>query len=1240
MSAWEAEVLHPLKVPLVGRQLIEASAGTGKTWTIAMLFLRLVVERGLPVEQILVVTFTRAATAELSRRLRGRLQEALAVLDRLDTWGIDRTARELGLENDPLLAWIQQLVDPLEARRRIGEALHAMDGAAISTIHGFCARMLQEFAFESGARLDLDLHDDERAMVRRAVEDAWATRAIHVEPLLLQQLIARRMGPDGLLNLAATALADPSVPLLPELDALPEEGPARAAVARWLAARQAARAAWFAGGREAADGLKRAAGNELDGRAYTFGRVASWHYHVARWFDADEVTSKALPDGFQRMAAGTLKQRTRKGRDTPSHAFFDAAQALCEVDAETGPVIGSWVSRFQRVFLDDVRRLVLEAKERSRSVSYADLLHRLDAALHDGAHGDALAEGIASRFPAMLIDEFQDTDPIQFRIFSTVQQAAPAGRASLFLIGDPKQAIYGFRGADVLAYLQARDRTDARYTMTTNYRSDPGLLRAVASLFQGHPAPFVDPRIQFVFDVEASAPKNRLFRRDEEGGIHEVPAMHLVFVPREGPGGRRPHHTGEIKGWWVHAEYGERVADEVVSLLTSGLLLADGEAHRPLAPGDVAILVRSNLQARRLHTFLSKRGVPAALQGDASVLATLEAEEMEALLRALADPGDPAAVRGALATRVLGLDATALRGLYQDEPAWEAWVERFQRWGSAWSGSGFLGAFRRMVHERDVPQRLLALAGGERAMTNLLHLSELLQRVATERRLHRAGLVAWFAWARSDPKAARSELGQEADPIRLESDSGAVKLVTVHRSKGLEYPIVLLPYLGEGLRDPEGLVRFHDDDGQLTLDMGSAEHQTHAARAAQEELAESTRLLYVALTRAKQHVALFWGAFPRHGSSALAWVLHGAEREGTTIGEFAEQVRNLTDDQRRRRLKQVVDAAGGSMYLRNLYEGRSLRFEPEVGEVPDLRPSMAQRKLSVAWRVGSFSSLVRGGGQPGVTPVGEGRDVDAATVAAAASSAVASADAPPVPLAEWPRGAASGTVLHGVLEVLDFQADRPTRLAGVAEALRTLGGPEVWAERLTDGLYVAAQVPFGPGEPSLFDLSFNDRLDELGFLIPAGGPSPVSLAGAFDRHATHPLARAYGLRLATMGFPPLHGLLKGYIDMVYRHGEGFGILDYKSNHLGDVAGAYTQTALADAMLHHDYVLQYHLYVLALHRFLRARLPSYDYERHVLGARYLFLRGMVPEAGPGAGVFADRPPRPLIEALDAAFSETR
>lgn len=1234
-----SQALDPLRVPLVGRQLIEASAGTGKTWTIAMLFLRLVVERGLRVEEILVVTFTRAATAELSRRLRGRLQEALAVLDRLDVWSEERIARELDLEGDPLLAWVQALKDPLEARRRIAEALHGMDGAAISTIHGFCARMLQEFAFESGSRLDVDILDDERAMVRRAVEDAWARRARGVEPLLLQQLIARRMGPEGLIDLAMTALADPSVPLLPSLDDLPEEELAVAAAGRWLAARDRARRIWHDGGREAADRLKRAADQRLlDGRTYTFARVASWHYGLDQWFERDEVTSKDLPKGFDRFGRQLLEARTRKGASTPSHPFFDAAQELLDIDREVGPVIERWIARFQRVFLDDVRNLVGESKERSRSVSYGDLLHRLDEALADPTLGDTLARGVAARFPAVLIDEFQDTDPVQFRIFSRVQElgGTDGEGGTLFLIGDPKQAIYGFRGADVLAYLQARERTDARYTMTTNYRSDPGLLRAIASLFHGHPAPFVDPRIQFVFDVKAAAPTDRLVVADGEGGFRPLHPMHLIYVPADGPG-RRPHHTGELRGWWVHSQYGDRVADEVVRLLSSGVHLVEGDGPRPLGPGDVAVLVRTNRQARHLHHALSQRGVPAALQGDASVLETTEAEEMEAILRALADPGDPGAVRAALATRALGYDAARLRELSQDEPRWERWVDRFHTWGATWSESGFLGAFRRLVHECDVPARLLALGGGERAMTNLLHLSELLQRVASEKRLHRAGLVAWLAGARADSRAARSELGQEADPIRLESDSGAVKLVTVHRSKGLEYPVVMLPYLGEGLRDPDGLVRFHDDDGQLTLDMGGPDHEAHARRAAEEDLAEATRLLYVALTRAKQHVALFWGPFPRHGSSALAWLLHGAGAREESLADLAERVRDLTDDQRVQRLRTLADGAKGGLYLRPLDERPAPPYRPATEEHPALRATDVQRVLSVGWRVGSFSSLVRAGAADARSLVGEGRDVDASVTPLSLPEPTSSEE--PVPLAEWPRGAEPGTVLHSVLEVLDFRADRATRLSTVTDVLAATGGPTPWAERLTDGLDQAARVPFGPGEPSLRDLGPGDRLDELGFLVPARGASPTELAGVFDQHGASSIAKSYGLRVATMGFPPLTGLLKGYVDLVYRHECRYGIVDYKSNHLGERASDYSVDAIESQMLHHDYVLQYHLYVLALHRFLRARLPDYDYDHHVIGARYLFLRGMVPEAGPGAGVFADRPPRALVHAMDALFGGT-
>jgi exodeoxyribonuclease V beta subunit len=1214
--------LLPLEVPLEGTQLIEASAGTGKTYTIAFLYLRLIVEKNLPVEQILVVTFTRAATAELADRLRSRLREALSLLD---------LRRGVAEGDVTLRTWLDALPDKGVARQRLAEALHGMDAAAISTIHGFCGRMLQEFAFESGARLDTDVLDDERPLVRQAVEDFWASHAATAPPQLVRHLVSRRVGPDQLLESAMMALGDPTVPVLPPVEHLDaDDEAAMAAVAAWKQAHEAARQVWWTERDEWMKRMTRAIDDGvLSKRSYTTSKLWSWRYDIDRLFTEETTGPAGLFDDLRRFTPEALAANTRKGReaDLPQLDFFDAVGRLVAAYDATRAPVQRWEQAFRRRMIEAVRARVAAAKERARAVSFTDLLHRLDAALEHPVQGPKLARRIRDRYPAALIDEFQDTDPVQYRIFHRVHGGDDA---VLFLIGDPKQAIYGFRGADIQAYLEAREHTSQQHTLTVNYRSDPGVVLAIDALYRGHPAPFADRRIPFVHDVTAREGADNQLRY--ANGSVAFP-MRVVFVPRDhdGRSERKPHRSGTLKSWYTNHHLPMQVADEVVRLLQGHMTLpGEGGARRPVGPGDIAILVRSNWQARTLHQALAQRAVPAALQSDASVLDTDEAGEMAALVAALADPTDPVAVRGALATRALGLSGEALAVLRDDEEAWERWVERFQRWSAQWVRSSFLMAFRQLLEDCDVPRRLLSQPSGERALTNLLHLGELLQRLAAERRLHRAGLLHWLASMRADAKLVRAELGSDADPIRLESDSGAVTLVTMHRAKGLEYPIVFLPFLGTGLFPPGEVVRFHDEQGRLTLDAGSADFDEHVQRARRDELAEALRLLYVALTRAKHHVVLYWGAFAGFDSSPLGWLLHGAELpEGAGPEALEALLDGISDEELCARLKELEQATGQAITPSKLIESKVDPWEPPAAPPMELTHHAPLRTAFPSWRVGSFSALVGGHEAP------EGHDHDAV------EALPGGGEGPVVPLADWPRGAAPGTAMHAVLEVLDFAAGREARVEVASEQLARHGVAPRWVEPLVDGLDAACHVPLGAGEPSLAMLGRADRLDELAFTFPVA-PSgrrfdAEALADCFARHATDPRVLAYAPRLAQLGFAPLQGFLKGFVDLVYRHEGRYGVVDYKSNHLGERLGDYGPEALTRAMVHHHYVLQYHLYLVALHRMLTARVPGYRYERDVVGARYLFLRGMVPAGGQGWGVWADRPPVALIDALDRCLA---
>ena len=539
--------------------------------------------------------------------------------------------------------------------------------------------------------------------------------------------------------------------------------------------------------------------------------------------------------------------------------------------------------------------------EEANTQSFDDLLHRLDEALA-GPAGAALAERIRGRFHAVLIDEFQDTDPVQYRIFERLYRG---GEGGLFLIGDPKQAIYAFRGADVFTYMQAkRDAAKPVYTLDTNRRSGPRLLAAINSVFA-----LGEDRAPFVFDEIPFTPMRPApDAADALGGAAAGrPPLQILFVPR--PSGERPINKG-----WADDNLPRLVAAEIARFLACGATIEGREVD----PGDIAVLCRKNKQAARVQEELRGLAIPSVLQGDASVFESPECRELERVLRAMAEPTDAAALRAALVTPLCGLGGADLFALKDDEAGWDGWVRRFQDWSERWRADGFMPAFRRMLDGCDAPPRLLALTDGERRLTNVLHLGELLQTAAAETRRGPLGLVEWLAEMRVDA-AARGEMAGEAAQMRLESDADALKLTTVHKSKGLEYPIVYCPFLWDGkllYGEDDTCLRFHAPDGTLTMDLGSPQRDEHRRLAEREALAESLRLLYVALTRAKHRCSVVWGAFREAETSALGYLLH--QPPSLPAGESAEtaakeHVGSLDDEAMRAELQALVERSGGSV---------------------------------------------------------------------------------------------------------------------------------------------------------------------------------------------------------------------------------------------------------------------------------------------------------------------------------------
>ncbi len=832
--------LEPLKLPLFGTQLIEASAGTGKTYTITSLVLRLLLERRLGVDEIAVVTFTKAATSELRDRSRRRIDEAERVF-----------ARGVAPEGDELLqGLLESQKDHAGALSRLRTAQRALDRAAIFTIHGFAQRMLQEHAFESGARFDLELVGDQRTLVTEVAHDFWANEIATLPDSLWKLIAPRGVRLANFVALGYVAAAWPELPLhapprASSADSLRTADEAQGALQ--VSLRRAAMI-YRNGGREA---LSLVSPTALHARHYSFEKIARYRAELEELLGDAVPSLGELPGAVEYLSSDGLSRWIKKGHTAPAHPLFDALQTVRDAFQGAQSAADELLNILRARMVDFARKRVVKEHEHAGTQSFDGLLHGLATALR-GKSAAVLARRIRQRYPAALIDEFQDTDPTQYEIFRRVYASGEASdqKPALFLIGDPKQAIYAFRGADVFAYLAAaRDAADGAWTLTTNFRSDPGLLAGLNTLFGRLERPFLLESIRYNAVQAPPHRSDRLFRTTARGKERVTP-LEIVYLDRATAGSS--HAT-----WNGTREWSFIAAQEIARLLASGATLEDGGKSRPVAPGDIAVLTRTNRQAQEIQEHLRALQVPSVLSGDRTVFETEEAEELRRIMRALAEPSSASALRTAMATRFLNADASLIASLEDDETAWETWVARFQEGHTLWVQSGFVHAVEHLFGELETIPSLLAVRGGERRLTNLRHLVELLHSAEKSLHLGVVGLLQWLDEARRDPNG--QGMAPEAQQLRLESDADSVTLTTMHKSKGLEYPIVLVPFLGapsDPFQSEKENLRFHDPKAgeRLTLDVRIVPHKTEELAIGEAEYqAETLRLAYVGMTRAKQH---------------------------------------------------------------------------------------------------------------------------------------------------------------------------------------------------------------------------------------------------------------------------------------------------------------------------------------------------------------------------------------------------
>lgn len=1208
------EVQQPplaLTFPLHGSQLIEASAGTGKTFTISALYLRLVLGHGgeqgfgrelLP-PQILVVTFTDAATKELRERIRTRLAEAARFF-----------RGELG-QADPLLVQLRDQFEPgawAACANRLDVAAQWMDEAAVSTIHSWCQRMLREHAFDSGSLFTQTLETDHSELLGQVIRDYWRRFCYCMQGDALAWVRSHWVSPEALL---------PRVRALFGRSHVEENGPEPQALIEAVLQQRAEllrqlKAPWAQWAQELLQMCHAAvAAKQVDGRKMQPRYFEPWCEKLSAWAQDEQAVELDLGTGFTRFTPEGMAEAW-KG-EPPSHPALQAMPGLRQqLQAMPTPDVGvlehaaSWVSRrFE------------QEKRRRAEMGFDDMLLRLDHAL-SGAAGERLAALIREQFPVALIDEFQDTDPVQYRIFQCIYRIEDNVRdTGLFMIGDPKQAIYAFRGADIFTYLGARRATHGRlHSLDTNYRSSQPMVSAVNHVFAraeqrelgrgaflfrengDNPVPFVA--------VKAQGRKEHL---QVDG--KPVAALNLWQLASDEP----------VSGAVYRQHLAASCASHIVSLLNGGQQGQAGfaQADQPLRgclPSDIAILVRDGREAQLIRAELAARDVRSVYLSDKdSVFAAQEAHDLLAWLKACAEPDSERLLKAALASITLNLPLTRLAQLNQDERVWEHWVMKFRDYRHLWRTQGVLPMLRHLLHDFGLPQVLMRRSDGERVLTNVLHLAELLQQAATELDGEQA-LIRHL----SEHLASSAQAGEE-QILRLESDEQLVKVVTIHKSKGLEYPLVFLPFIStakpvDGKRLPLG---WHDALGQAQLSL--APNAEQIALADDERLAEDLRLLYVALTRA-QHACWLGVADLKRGAgkdsllhrSALGYLLGGGAPLGAST-ELASWLQALQEGCAAIH-SQVLPLADTHCY-------QAPRNTAEL--LPARRP---RRRAAENWWIASYSALRIGedvltADSSQAQQLLDDEPADPQTLREVAATAG--------DIHRFPRGPNPGTFLHGLLEWAGHEGF--ARVVAAPEQLHTTVAQRCnrrdwtgWINTLGPWLehLLTAPLTLAPDSAPVALSQLTHYQVEMEFWFASHQVDVLGLDRLVCSH-THSGAARPAAQSAL-----LNGMFKGFVDLAFEYDGRYYVADYKSNWLGPDDQAYSELAMEGAILDHRYDLQYVLYLLALHRQLRARLPDYDYDRHVGGAVFLFLRGVHALS---QGLYFIKPPRALIERLDALFS---
>ena len=1149
--------------PLQGISLIEASAGTGKTFTITHLYVRTLLETECSVEQILVVTFTNAATQELKQRIQQLIYEVRDYVN----------GRKV--QSDQLEKLFSQYAGDPAAKQKLDYSLINIDEAAIYSIHGFCQRVLNTFPIETHSLLQQQIIPNEKDLMQQAIMDYWRKSVINLSTDKLRWLLSHWSTPDNLLKDIEplmefeSLIADTERKLIFKLRELNIEETWQQLSALWQKDKTAIKTLL------------------VESKALNRARIRKASAeNILKLLEPffEEPCPFHLVDKWELITATKLNECQNQNKDEAINLeFFALAEAFQQNHTE-------WVHWLKKQVLIDAAKQVFEdvqqKKKDAQNISFNDLIKQLSIELENH---QTLPAKVRQLYPVAMVDEFQDTDFRQYSIFKTLYQSSGT-RTALILIGDPKQAIYSFRGADVFTYQMAKADTKKQYTLDVNYRSSEQYIEMLNELFQHNSKAFILDQLISFQPVNAT---NKEMQIQE----HEQPAAPLVcwMLDYDEKGSNKEKAT---------EYFAQCCALEIHQILHEQTLKINGE---PCQASDLTILVKTGFQASTMQNKLANLGIKSALQTRESVFETDQAREITLLIEVLIDPTNVSRICGLLSTDLFRWNAAQIYELQQNTHLLTELLEQIKTYQIHWNEKGFLSMFFRLIKDFN-SLNVAHHMEGERRITNWLHIAELLQQ---ESQCHASQnqLLQWLVQQRE----WTSRVDNESHQLRLESDKNLVHIVTIHRSKGLQYPVVFMPFMWnvKELNNKQSCYHYHNESGDKKVVLLDDEFRSQWQTEAE---AEEVRLFYVGITRAQYRCYIGWGHINGAGSSAIAHCLYpqkikqGKHPKQLDLANEQELYAPLEYLNRQQKLVEIVRPG--------IFKTTAKKIEPDARQSFPLK--IFSRHIKQNWRISSYSQIATSGHKDHT----HRPDYDALI----SSMPEENIENEKLDQFNFKKGAKAGNLLHDILENQSF--DQMVKEPLILQKCLDYGFDEKWVPCIVE--WISEILNHDLGSFKLAQLSPDQTLAEMEFYLScnqlqAPAMNQLLLENDYIQADQH------------LDFVKINGFLKGFIDLVFEFDNQYYIADYKSNYLGDDFSAYTVETCRQAMFDHHYHLQYLIYTLALHRYLKSRIKEYQYEKDFGGVYYLFLRGMSATKAPGFGVYFHKPEYHIIQQLDGLFA---